>query len=280
MLPLILDRLQAEHEGSILHIRSVLNEGGGSTVIITMDDMLGRSDAVFQRDREALTSKIEGMTIALRHKTVEIRKLGKMINELKLATWPILLLEFNKNAQRQHHGEQAMAVLFLDLKGFSTMNRMEAEEAEQIVRSNATSLFKRKGGEYPNTWGDAVMAAFENPNDAFECACKLVNHLAVESLVARIGMSYGTVTMSYNEVTKTIDISGPEVNEAARLEPMAEPGEVLVSKALRFLPDVDTERFNFRVQRRVLKKDVADHKAGESIECYSVVELPLGASSS
>ncbi len=143
----------------------------------------------------------------------------------------------------------------------------------QIVRSQAASLLKRRDGQHPNTWGDAVMAAFENPNDGLECAYKLVRHLEVDDLVARIGMSYGELTISYNAVRDALDISGPVMSEGARLEPMAEPSEVLISKNLRYHPDVDEERFTFREQRRALKKDVGDHKEGEQIECYSV-QLP------
>ena len=44
MLPLIVERLQAEHPDSALHIRSVQDDGSGATVTITVEDLAGRSD--------------------------------------------------------------------------------------------------------------------------------------------------------------------------------------------------------------------------------------------
>ena len=270
MLPLVVEQLQAEHEGSILHIRSVLDEGSGATVTITVEDTLSRSDEAIQREREALKNKLEGAKRALQEKTSEKARLEAQLDQIKLDTWPLLMNQVQKNTERKFREKISAAVLFLDLKGFSKMNKKEAEEAVQIVRSHAESLLRRRDGLHPNTWGDAVVAAFENPNDGLECAYKLVEHLKVEGLVARIGMSYGELTISFNEVREALDIDGSAMSEGARLEPIAEPGEVLISKILRYHPDVDEERFTFCEERRALRKDVGIHKAGEQMECYSV----------
>ena len=44
MLPLIVERLQAEHPECRLHIRSVQDDGSGATVTITVDDFAGRNE--------------------------------------------------------------------------------------------------------------------------------------------------------------------------------------------------------------------------------------------
>jgi uncharacterized protein YjbI with pentapeptide repeats len=54
MLPLIIERLQAEHPGCALHIRSVQDEGSGAAVTITVDDLAGRSAEAFAQDVEFL----------------------------------------------------------------------------------------------------------------------------------------------------------------------------------------------------------------------------------
>jgi hypothetical protein len=54
MLPLIIERLQAEHPDCTLHIRSVQDDGSGATVTITVDDRTGRSDDAFAQDVVAL----------------------------------------------------------------------------------------------------------------------------------------------------------------------------------------------------------------------------------
>src|SRR3954452_5493721 len=54
MLPLIVERLQAEHPNSSLHIRSVQDDGSGAIVTITVEDLVGRSEKAFAQDVEAL----------------------------------------------------------------------------------------------------------------------------------------------------------------------------------------------------------------------------------
>jgi uncharacterized protein YjbI with pentapeptide repeats len=54
MLPLIIERLQADHPKSSLHIRSVQDDGGAAAVTITVEDLAGRSSEVFAKDVEAL----------------------------------------------------------------------------------------------------------------------------------------------------------------------------------------------------------------------------------
>jgi hypothetical protein len=54
MLPLIVERLQADHPNSSLHIRSVQDDGSGATVTITVEDLAGRSDEDFAQDVESL----------------------------------------------------------------------------------------------------------------------------------------------------------------------------------------------------------------------------------
>jgi hypothetical protein len=54
MLPLIIERLQAEHPDSSLHILSVEDDGNGATVTITVEDLADRSNEAFAQDVETL----------------------------------------------------------------------------------------------------------------------------------------------------------------------------------------------------------------------------------
>jgi class 3 adenylate cyclase len=123
---------------------------------------------------------------------------------------------------------------------------------------------------YINTWGDAIVAGFGNPNDGLFLACKFIQHLGVEKIEARIGMSRGLVVVHYNELTKRMDIAGESINIGARLEPMAHSGEILISEELRYHPDVEEKRFIFTPEQRALKKAVGDQHQGAMIDCYSV----------
>jgi uncharacterized protein YjbI with pentapeptide repeats len=54
MLPLIVERLQAEHPGCALHIRSVQDDGSGAAVTITIEDLADRSDETFAVEVDVL----------------------------------------------------------------------------------------------------------------------------------------------------------------------------------------------------------------------------------
>jgi uncharacterized protein YjbI with pentapeptide repeats len=59
MLPLIIERLQAEHPDCALHIRSVQDDGNGATVTITVDDRTGRQDDAFKKELVQLQVRLE-----------------------------------------------------------------------------------------------------------------------------------------------------------------------------------------------------------------------------
>jgi Pentapeptide repeats (8 copies) len=70
-LPLVVERLQAEHAGSVIQIRSVQNDAGGASVTITVEDRENR-------DTEAFAAEVE----ALRRDLVTIQ--DRLYNEEKL----------------------------------------------------------------------------------------------------------------------------------------------------------------------------------------------------
>jgi hypothetical protein len=58
-LPMVVERLQAEHPGSELHVRSVQNDGGGASVTITVEDRAGRSAEAFGQEMVRIQAKLE-----------------------------------------------------------------------------------------------------------------------------------------------------------------------------------------------------------------------------
>jgi class 3 adenylate cyclase len=121
-----------------------------------------------------------------------------------------------------------------------------------------------------NTWGDAIVACFEDANAGLRCACQLVMVLQAAGIHTRIGMSRGQTLVRGNPLTDRLDIEGDSVNFAARLEPLAEQGEVLITEELRYHPEVKQDHFIFTHQRRSLKKAVGGQQQSDMIECYGV----------
>jgi uncharacterized protein YjbI with pentapeptide repeats len=58
-LPLIVERLQAEHPQSVLQVRSVQNDAGGASVTITVEDLASRSTEAFGKELIWLRTKLE-----------------------------------------------------------------------------------------------------------------------------------------------------------------------------------------------------------------------------
>jgi hypothetical protein len=91
------------------------------------------------------------------------------------------------------------------------------------------------GGRITSTAGDSVLAEFASVVSVINCAVKIQDLLATENgrldeaqrLFLRIGINVGDVMM------KDGDIFGDGVNIAARLEALAEPGGICVSRGVR-----------------------------------------------
>jgi hypothetical protein len=67
MLPLMVQRLQAEHSGCALHISSLHDDRDGALVNITVDNLSDRNSVSFEADVEALRSTITTLQQQLQH---------------------------------------------------------------------------------------------------------------------------------------------------------------------------------------------------------------------
>ena len=193
----------------------------------------------------------------------ELDRVNKVLSELLL-----------KNSELEHHRSKEivkeLAVMFLDLTGFSTMKESDRQVKVDMLRVVANMLLSNAGGMYVNTWGDAIVAGFEEMNEGLVCACKFIQHLAIENITARIGMSYGKAIVNYNPLTDKMDINGDSINVGARLETMAEVNEVLISKELYDHHELKRDTYEFQLHMRPLKKSVGNLPKGTLVECYSV----------
>jgi len=129
------------------------------------------------------------------------------------------------------------AIMFTDMVGYSALaQRNEAlalellEEHRMVVRA----ILPRHGGREVKTTGDGFLIEFPSALAAVQCAVALQRALgernqsqAVERQIRiRIGIHVGDV------VTQAGDIHGDGVNVAARIEPLATPGGICVTRAV------------------------------------------------
>jgi class 3 adenylate cyclase len=131
-----------------------------------------------------------------------------------------------------------IAILAADVEGYS--RHMERDEVVTLATLSAhrlivDELIASHNGRITNTAGDSVLAEFQSVVDALDCAVKVQKALAVaneahpadQRLLFRIGINVGDV------MVKDGDIFGDGVNIAARLETLAEPGGICVSRGVR-----------------------------------------------
>ena len=97
---------------------------------------------------------------------------------------------------------------------------------------------------YVNTWGDAICAVFENVETAGLFALALQNILLEtdwettdlkRDISIRIGLHAGPVYKCFDPLLGHDTYNGAHVNRAARIEPVAEEGQIFASDAFAAL---------------------------------------------
>ncbi|HYC65110.1 MAG TPA: adenylate/guanylate cyclase domain-containing protein, partial [Reyranellaceae bacterium] len=128
------------------------------------------------------------------------------------------------------------AILALDMAGFSRhMSRDETGTLAALRAARASAIdpaIARHGGRIFKTTGDGVLAEFSSVVAATQAALDIQRELppvagADAPGVFRIGVSLGDVVIDGD------DVYGDGVNLAARLEGVAPPGGIAVSKPVR-----------------------------------------------
>jgi class 3 adenylate cyclase len=130
-----------------------------------------------------------------------------------------------------------VAILAADVAGYSRL--MESDEEGTLAtlssfRSVTDNLISNHGGRICGTAGDSVLAAFGSALEAVHCAIDIQSGLADANnaleegrrMQFRIGINVGDV------MVKDGDIFGDGVNIAARLEGLAEPGGICISRGI------------------------------------------------
>jgi adenylate cyclase len=131
-----------------------------------------------------------------------------------------------------------VAILAADVEGFSRlMGSDEVGTFRGLTERRAVldALIASHRGRIANTAGDSVLAEFASVFSAIECSIEIQCELAkanesieeAKQLRFRIGINVGDV------MVKDGDIFGDGVNIAARLEGLAKPGGICISRGVR-----------------------------------------------
>jgi class 3 adenylate cyclase len=122
------------------------------------------------------------------------------------------------------------AVLFTDIVA-STQRIVEVGERawrDLLDRHDVATRqqLNRFAGREINTTGDGIIATFDLPARAVQAGCAIRDAAAQLGINVRVGIHFGEVEV------RGADIAGMTVHLAARIQALADPGEVLVSRTV------------------------------------------------
>ncbi|MBR2523270.1 MAG: adenylate/guanylate cyclase domain-containing protein [Clostridiales bacterium] len=192
------------------------------------------------------------------HYLIESRKKKRVLNAFQKYVAPQIVEEIAKKGDFEIKlgGENRdIAVLFVDIRGFTTMS--EALEPEQVVEilneylSLTTKSIFDNSGTLDKFVGDATMAVFNSPFDLedyeYKAVCAAMDIVkggeAIEDKFLKrfgrsvgfgVGVNVGPAVVGNVGCEFRMDFTaiGDTVNTAARLEANAKKGQVLISDVL------------------------------------------------
>lgn len=131
-------------------------------------------------------------------------------------------------------------VIFTDLEQYSSLKDTDLKiYYDKIIPVIYNKLKAYKDAAVVwNTWGDAIVAAYEKGENAINMAIayrSLFNELdfdefGIRKLKPRIAGHFGEFEILFDRVSGKLNIHGTNVNLASRIEPVTLPGEIFVTK--------------------------------------------------
>ncbi len=125
--------------------------------------------------------------------------------------------------------------MFTDMVGFTSLSQADEEGTLGLLKEHRELLrpiLSKHGGREVKTMGDAFLVEFESSLEAVRCALEIQRKIAERNarspgqkpIQIRIGIHLGEVIHAES------DVYGDAVNIAARIEPLAEPGGICLSR--------------------------------------------------
>ncbi|HZW84959.1 MAG TPA: adenylate/guanylate cyclase domain-containing protein, partial [Nitrososphaerales archaeon] len=132
-------------------------------------------------------------------------------------------------------GRRLGAIMFTDVVGYTSMSsrdEMKTLELLKDYRALLESVFPTFEGRVVKTMGDGFLVEFASAVEAVDCAVEVQKRMSEanskrsedEKTMIRIGIHVGDIVHSDG------DVLGDAVNVASRVEPLAEPGGICVTK--------------------------------------------------
>ena len=162
------------------------------------------------------------------------------------------------------------AIMFTDMVGYTKVSQSDEGRAISLLddqRGIVRELLQQYGGREVKTIGDAFLVEFSSSLSAVNCAVAIQESVRrrnseqpVENQISlRVGVHLGEV------LERNGDIYGDAVNVASRIEPLAPPGGICVSRQVHEMVSNKSNLMFKSLGRRELKN------VPEPLEVYSLV---------
>jgi class 3 adenylate cyclase len=151
----------------------------------------------------------------------------------------------NSSTMATSTGQEIKAMIFTDIVGYTKLTEIQIPGFVHHFLGKVAELMQRM--EHPpihqNTWGDAVCAVFDRVEDAGNFALNMRDLVRgtdwseynLPELNIRIALNAGPVFTCYDPVLRKLTYNGSHVNRTARIEPIAEEGQIYASEAFAAL---------------------------------------------
>ncbi len=171
--------------------------------------------------------------------------------------------------ERPNMHQEVKSMLFADIVGYSKLTEKVIPEFVGTFLGRVSCLVatSKSAPCSINTWGDGIFAVFDFAHDAGRFALELIELVAGETekkewldkglyweenlpghpkpikhpLNLRIGLHCGPVVMHYDPIVRRLGFTGVHVNRAARIEPIAQPGEIFASEEFAAMAELGDE---------------------------------------
>jgi adenylate cyclase len=155
------------------------------------------------------------------------------------------------------------AIMVTDIVSYTELMSKDEQKALKLLvksRNVLRSLIQRFNGELLKHIGDGTLSTFESAVEAVKCSIEIQHSLSNEhDFKLRIGIHVGDIIFTGG------DVFGDGVNIASKIEPLAEPGGICISKhvhdKIKNFPDIRTVSLGLKELKNV----------GEPLEVYKIM---------
>jgi TolB-like protein/class 3 adenylate cyclase/Tfp pilus assembly protein PilF len=188
-------------------------------------------------------------------------------------------------------GRKLTTILAMDVVAYSRLMEIDEQGTLDILKITRSSIadpaIARHSGRIVKLMGDGTLVEFSSVVDALQCAVDIQRELAARNssvsenhrLQVRIGLHLGDV------IVEDGDIYGDGVNVAARLQSIAEPGGIVLSKQVhdhigtkvpvRFIPLGEQSVKNISRPIQAYRVDLASDLTSLQVIRFGDLELDI-----